>query len=315
VNNYKLLNRDNIGKSKYIIINELKKYLVENPKIESLILGVSGGADSALVAALANDVCRDMKLQYKRDIKLIGRSMPMESNKVGETDRAHKVGTLICDDFQIINMQTPYLNLVHSMREQLEFTDSADSVEDFKMRVRLGNIKARLRMIYLYDLASKHNGMVLSTDNYTEYLLGFWTLHGDVGDYGMIQNLWKTEVFLMLDNYYDNNRYGDEQDAAEALKLCREAVPTDGLGITASDLDQFGGISSYEEVDEIFIEMLINGYNKFIQLGGVPKVLSMYENTKFKRNNPFNISRETLLGGREDDYYQPSFVEGGWLRR
>lgn len=49
-----------------------------------------------------------------------------------------------------------------------------------------GNIQARLRMIYLYNLASIHKGLVLSTDNQTEYQLGFWTIHGDVGDFNPI---------------------------------------------------------------------------------------------------------------------------------
>jgi len=65
-------------------------------------------------------------------------------------------------------------------------------------------MKARIRMILLYDLAGGNDGMVLSTDNYTEYLLGFWTLHGDVGDFGMIQSLWKTEVYDMVEWIRDN---------------------------------------------------------------------------------------------------------------
>jgi len=320
MNEYKMLTSNNIGKSKYIIIDELKKYLINHPKIESLILGVSGGADSALVAALAKEVCQQFK--NNRDIKLIGRMLPTGSNTTEENQRGTEIGKCFCDDFDINNLQTSYLDLVHNMRHQLDFSDSEDSITDYKMRVRLGNIKARLRMIYLYDLSSKHNGMVLSTDNYTEYLLGFWTLHGDVGDYGMIQNLWKTEVYLMLDNIYSNSQHNiynkDLQEIqlkkAEALRACREAVPTDGLGITVSDLDQFGGIASYEEVDKVFIEMIDNGYTKFIQQGEIPKVLTMYENTKFKRNNPFSIPREILIGEHEDN--EPIYIQdGGWDRR
>ena len=50
-------------------------------------------------------------------------------------------------------------------------------------------------MIYLYNLASIYNGLVISTDNQTEYQLGFWTIHGDVGDFAQILGQWKTEVF------------------------------------------------------------------------------------------------------------------------
>lgn len=55
--------------------------------------------------------------------------------------------------------------------------------------------QARCRMMYLYDIASRHKGLVMSTDNQTEYQLGFWTIHGDVGDFDPIQDLWKTEVY------------------------------------------------------------------------------------------------------------------------
>lgn len=58
-----------------------------------------------------------------------------------------------------------------------------------------GNLQARCRMIHLYDLAGIHGGLVMSTDNQTEYQLGFWTIHGDVGDFDPIQDLWKTEVY------------------------------------------------------------------------------------------------------------------------
>ena len=94
-------------------------------------------------------------------------------------------------------------------------------------RIRAGNIKARLRMTYLYDKANKYNGMVLSTDNLTERNLGFWTLNGDVGDFGFLQELWKTEVYGL-----------SKSIGTESVMACVNAIPTVGLGITDSDIDQ-----------------------------------------------------------------------------
>jgi len=266
------------------------EYLKDNPKIESLILGVSGGADSALVAMLGNDVCNMMNsARYgHKDIKLIGRSMPILTNSHGEMSRAKAIGETICHDFKIVNLETSYAAISNQCLDE----HSRHTIEGENAHaIRMGNIKARTRMIYLYHLASLNNGMVLSTDNFTEYLLGFWTLHGDVGDFGMIQNLWKTEVFMLLDYYYENFKHNDRHAMARALNACRHATPTDGLGITDSDLEQFGGINSYEEVDKIFIEKFNEGYGRFIQNGEIPKVLTMFENTKYKRENPFNIPR------------------------
>ena len=116
-------------------------------------------------------------------------------------------------------------------------------------------------MMYLYNLASILKGLVMSTDNQTEYQLGFWTIHGDVGDFDPIQDLWKTEVYGLaewLSNYYIDT-LKSLNSAEEKLKYCRmyEAInesigltPTDGLGISNSDLEQIGA-KSYNEVDDI----------------------------------------------------------------
>ena len=143
-------------------------------------------------------------------------------------------------------------------------------------------------MVYLYDLASKYGGMVLSTDNYTELLLGFWTLHGDVGDYGMIQNLWKTEIYAMSRYIVSQLKH---DNARKSLDACINAVATDGLGITKSDLDQIQA-DSYEEVDQILLK-LIYSTNDLKDFENHP-VIQRKRNSEFKRNNPYNIPRDKI---------------------
>ena len=64
---------------------------------------------------------------------------------------------------------------------------------------RQGNIRARLRMITLYNL-HKVAGVSGSTDNFSELALGFWTLHGDVGDIASSQSFKKSwEVHVSKD--------------------------------------------------------------------------------------------------------------------
>lgn len=136
--------------------------------------------------------------------------------------------------------------------------------------------------------------MVLSTDNYTEYLLGFWTLHGDVGDYGMVQELWKTEVYDMGQWMVDNEfKFLIEK---EALQSCIDATATDGLGITNSDLDQllpgWTGTSrdGYRVVDEI-LSMYME-----TNIGDVDgPVIVRKIRTEFKRKNPLNLKREDIV--------------------
>jgi NAD+ synthetase len=258
------------------IRNELKNYLI-NSGLKALVLGVSGGIDSCLTAALARPVCDELGLT------LYCRSITIQSNKADEILRARQSGEAFGHDFKERDLSAMFEGMIQDVVEDYESQDTTD----YSYKIRQGNVKARIRMLCLYDLASKHRGMVLSTDNYTELLLGFWTLHGDVGDYGMIQNLWKTEVYAMAE--YLAKHAGDQKQS-EALSACINAVPTDGLGITDSDLDQIGA-ASYQEVDQLLIEYLKNPTNPE-KLSN--KVVQRKLNSEFKRHNPFNIPREKI---------------------
>jgi len=253
----------------------LKKYLVDN-NLKSMVVGVSGGIDSALTAALAYPVAKEL------NIPLLTRSITIETNKRDEIERSILVGEAFGDNFRHVDLTEAYRNLAPYIIE--DFDKEEQNSLDFK--IRTGNIKARLRMLYLYDLAAKNKGLVLSTDNYTELLLGFWTLHGDVGDLGMIQNLWKTEVYQMS-KYLVENELNDNQ--AKALQACIDATPTDGLGITNSDLEQLQA-SSYSEVDNILQSYVIRGENKYKD----HPVVQRYHKSMYKRNNPYNFPREII---------------------
>jgi NAD+ synthetase len=253
----------------------LKDYIVKS-NLKSLVLGVSGGIDSAFAAVLAYPVCKEL------NIKLICRSLTILTNKAEEINRAKLIGESFGSDFKEIDLSEVFLVMQKSLVEDFDKQD----LSSYDFKIRLGNVKARTRMIYLYDLAGKNKGMVLSTDNYTELLLGFWTLHGDVGDYGMFQNLWKTEVYA-ISEYLAENECNQKQK--ESLIACINAVPTDGLGITNSDLDQIKA-GTYEEVDQILIKMLNNNLG---DLHNHP-VVQRNRNSEYKRNNPYNIPRELI---------------------
>ncbi len=250
------------------IIKNGVKYLRKYPKVEFLILGLSGGIDSTLTAALARDICKELP-----HIKLMGYSIPIESNTKDEVYRAEQAGLTFCHCF----------NEVHAIEKLYEYYKLYDKNST---DIAYGNIKARLRMMYLYDQAYKMNGLVLSTDNYTEYMLGFWTLHGDVGDLGLLQNLWKTEVYRLAE-YLGGKLDDNEKEVIE--KAC-QAVPTDGLGISESDFDQLGE-DNYEQIDNILFHYLELGDDL---LKDHP-VIQRHLNTEFKRNNPFNIMRKEII--------------------
>lgn len=275
------------GNTIRLIRMHLADYIINN-RIKSLIIGISGGIDSTLCAALARPVCDSLT------IPLIGRALHTATNKPDEVHRAKMVGEVFCHDFAEIPIDG-YFTAINKI-----CLDNGQTNQDYKEKIRLGNIKSRLRMMILYDLAQKKDGMVLSTDNYTEFMVGFWTLHGDVGDFGMIQNYWKTEVYEMSKWLVLQEELG-----RESIQLCIDAVPTDGLGITSSDLEQLGA-KTYEEVDSILQEYF--DLMQLVQVNGISKeivgrlnlrcdalqqhpVIQRHLKTIFKRKNPYNLKR------------------------
>jgi len=279
-------------------VNAGVQYLLKYKNIRSLIIGVSGGIDSAIGCMLARAAC-DKLMRHK--VTLIGRSIAIDSNTQDEIKRAKEVGKSFCDAFQHVDLTEQYKLLRNRI--------IPENIITHEQKVRAGNIKARLRMTYLYDLAAIHNGLVLSNDNLTEHMLGFWTLHGDVGDFGFIQNLWKTEVYGLAEWWINNAPEGLSRNMHAAIQSCIDAVPTDGLGITDSDLDQLlpdGYISSdgplaknmrisrhrqgYRQVDDTLI-----GYVFAHKLTKHNSVIKRHLRTEFKRDNPFNVDRKLLI--------------------
>ena len=285
------------------IREQLKNYIQEH-NIKSLVLGVSGGMDSCLCAALAKSVCDEL------NVPLIGRSLPIFSNKSDEVERAQMTGRAFCTQFEEDRILEAYFEIMSGKLNPQPYTSyngllhDGDQKQLKAWKIRGGNLKARLRMMYLYNLASQNNGMVLSTDNYTEYLLGFWTLHGDVGDYGMIQELWKSEVYDLAE-WLANNESGE---ARKILLDTINAMATDGLGVTnLGDLGQIlpdwkgSSREGYKEVDRI-LQIWENQHT----LEPTQKtliaftyenhpVIQRHLNSEFKRNNPTNIKRNTII--------------------
>lgn len=227
-----------------VLVDKTAEYVTSN-NLKAMVLGISGGIDSTVVAAICHEVSKNT------GIPLIGRSLPIK-NKSDEFDVSKLVGEAFSSNFKIINLSLTTKSLVVELKaeECAELTPIAE-----------GNIQARLRMMYLYNLASIHKGLVMSTDNQTEYQLGFWTIHGDVGDFDPIQDLWKTEVYglanwLLKFHYpevYFDSPVEEIHKVTDMMGALRESIaltPTDGLGISNSDLDQIGA-KDYATVDDI----------------------------------------------------------------
>lgn len=253
-----------------VIRGEMENYILTY-KLSALVLGISGGIDSALCAALLKPICD------KLNIPLVGRSIAIETNGQDEIERSLVVGEAFCHEFAFMDLTDTYLV---NRKNMIRLDDSLIS------KLRQGNMKARMRMIILYDLAQLYRGIVISTDNYTEYLTGFWTLHGDVGDYAPVMNLWKTEIYHLAQFLLKECN----TTQAKALTSCINAVPVDGLGISNSDCEQLQ-VENYFEADRLFEQYFVG---KNYELEKHP-LIKRFKSSEYKRNNPINITRSTLI--------------------
>lgn len=230
------------------IVKRTEDYICNN-NLKCMVLGISGGIDSTVVAAICHEVSK------RTGVPLIGRSLPTNYNKEGETSTADLVGKAFCDNYGIVGIHSNFLRLVNTITTAENCITNHNHEQS---AIANGNIQARLRMIYLYNLASIYKGLVMDTDNLTENNLGYFTIHGDVGDFNPIGGLWKTEVFelakWLIDRYKEPHVRGYNEQAT-AIIMSLNLKPTAGLGITDSDLEEIGA-ESYEQVDTILKEIL-----------------------------------------------------------
>lgn len=139
----------------------------------SLVLGLSGGIDSAIVACMAASA--------KTMIPLHLYWLPYKTSSPQSLADARAVA-----DMLEIELKTRDISAV---------VDGAIGEWEVDGKVRIGNFAARARMMALFDASAMHEGVVLGTSNLSERYLGYGTLHGDLAcAFNPIGNLLKTEV-------------------------------------------------------------------------------------------------------------------------
>ncbi len=137
-------------------LTQFLKTEVEKAGLDSVIVGISGGLDSAIVAVLCKEVFGD---------KMRGVLMPSQYSSQASIDDAKE----LCEKFDIEYETISIAPLVEAFES---------TMEDDKLRI--GNFSARMRMSVLYDQSAKYRSLVVGTSNKSELLLGYGTIFGDV---------------------------------------------------------------------------------------------------------------------------------------
>ncbi len=223
------------------------KKKIEEAGAKGAIIGLSGGIDSSVVAALAKEALGD---------NVLGVIMPCHS-KPEDEDHAK----ILAEKFSI---RTEYVDIGDTFDALKRGLPKAEGLAP-------ANIKPRLRMTALYYFANLHNYIVLGTDNKDELMVGYFTKYGDGGvDLLPIASLYKGEV----------------RELGRVLGVPDEIInkaPSAGLWSGQTDEEEMG--ITYDELDEI-LHALENDQTQGIDPEKVRKVREMIESTEHKRNLP-----------------------------
>ena len=204
-------------------------------KPDSLVVGVSGGIDSAVVSTIS----------ALTGMKVKALSMPIRQLKFqDDLSRAHL--KWLKSNFSNVDEVIIDLDEVFNSFEK--------SLEQFNNELAFANSRARLRMTTLYQVAAANNGIVVGTGNKVEdFGVGFYTKYGDGGvDISPIADCFKSQVWEM----------------GKELKILEDiinAAPTDGLWSDGrTDEHQLG--MSYEDLEKAMLDSKDKNYEKYLKI-------------------------------------------------
>jgi len=210
------------------IKQQLIKFLKDEVKktgLDKVVVGISGGLDSAIVAVLCKEVFGD---------NMRGVFMPSHMSSDASINDAKE----LCEKFNI----------------SYEIIEIADMVKGYfdnsktSTPLRIGNLSARMRMSVLYDISARDNSLVIGTSNKSEILLGYGTLFGDTAcAINPIGQMYKSDAFEFA-------RFIGVTDAIIDKK------PSADLWEGQSDEDDLG--YTYKVMDDVLKELIDNGKTK-----------------------------------------------------
>ncbi|MCA1933327.1 MAG: NAD+ synthase [Calditerrivibrio sp.] len=248
-----------------ILINFIREE-TEKVGLKNLVIGLSGGIDSALVAVLA--------LKAVGRERLFAYTLPYKSSSKESVEDAELLSKTFGINLQLIDI-TPYAEAFFN-------TVKVDS------KLRMGNVMARMRMVTLFDVSSKHQGIVLGTSNKTELLLGYGTWYGDLASaINPIGDLYKTQVWELSSYLGIPDRLIEKKPTAD---LWEGQTDENELGFSYRDVDRL----LYFMVDER------RSRDELIGIGFsgdfISKISEMVRRNQFKRRLPViaKISHRTI---------------------
>ena len=257
------------------LVLALRDYVGKNG-FGDVVLGLSGGIDSALVAALAADAVGRERVHCV--------SMPSRYSSPGTRSDARRIAEALGCDFREIPIET----MVGAFHEAGVGTDG----------LAAENLQARVRGMTLMSLSNEHGWLVLATGNKSELSVGYSTLYGDLaGGFALIKDVYKTDVFRLARHL--NERAGRELIPSSVL----ERPPSAELRPDQRDVDSLPPYEQLDEVLEDYVELersrealLAAGHDPAV----VERALALIDRAEYKRRQaPPGVKLRPKAFGRD----------------
>jgi len=243
------------------IVVGLRDYVRKNG-FTSVLVGLSGGIDSALVAALAIDALGPDRVH--------GVAMPSKYSSQHSIEDAQAMAANTGLGFRIIEIQ----KMVDAFLKEVELTGLAEE-----------NVQARVRGTTLMGLSNQRGHLVLATGNKSELACGYSTLYGDaVGGYAPIKDIYKTDVWAL-------SRWRNQvaADAGEVPPIPERSITKEPSAELRPDQKDSDSLPEYEVLDKVlkaYVDddlgrdaLIAAGFDKAL----VMRVISLVDRAEYKR--------------------------------
>ncbi len=256
------------------LVTALHDYVVKNG-FRDIVLGISGGIDSALTAALSVDALGAERVHAV--------SMPSRFSSEDTRDDAREVSNNLGVDFREIPIET----VVAAFHEALHSLDG----------LAAENLQARIRGTMLMALSNAHGWLVVATGNKSEMAVGYATLYGDmVGGYALLKDVFKTDVFRLARHL--NERAGRELIPVTTI----ERPPSAELRADQRDDQSLPPYALLDPVLEALIELDRSREELLAEFdpGTVERALALVDRAEYKRRQaPPGVKLRARAFGRD----------------
>lgn len=252
------------------MVTGLRDYVVKN-RFPGVLIGLSGGVDSALTAAVAVDALGPDKVHLVM--------MPYTFTSSVSLQEAAATSELLGARYDVVPIG-PAVDAFKGMLSGLFAGRGPDITEE--------NIQARVRGIVLMAISNKFGKMVLTTGNKSESSVGYATIYGDMcGGYSVLKDIYKTDVFA-LSRWRNDNFLDDFRGPKGRVMPDRTIDRPPSAELRADQKDQ-DSLPPYDELDAI-LDSLVEGEKSLLDICGeghqaetVRRVENLLYQSEYKR--------------------------------